>query len=95
MNAHPRPSRPRREGWPWPAPTGDANARETAQNADELASADALVAATALSVAQLTEELRLALRRLDEAQREARLVAECAAAREAIRLITRARQADE
>jgi len=53
------------------------------------------VAATALSVANLTEELRLALRGLDQAQREAQLIAECVAAREAIQLITRAQQADE
>ena len=89
MTADSRSSGPRREGWPWPAAVVAKSA--TAEDADELACANALVATTALSVAQLTEELRLALLRLDEAQREARLVAECVALREAGRCIERIR----
>ena len=90
MSADSRPTRPRREGWPWPASA--AGRPGMTQGADDLASADARVVATALDVAQLTEELRLALIRLEDAQSEARLVAECAAAREAGRLIARMRQ---
>ncbi len=91
MTAGSRSSR-RREGWPWESATTAARAGRVVHDAEELARADALVAATALSVAQLTEELRLALRRLQEAQHEARVVAECAASREAGSLIERVRR---
>ena len=53
---------------------------------------EALVHSTALAVARLTEGLRLALLRLEEAQSEARLAAECVAALAAGRAIARARQ---
>ena len=85
MSAAALPRRRQPEGWPWPA----RNA--VSPIADDRARADAPVAAKALSVAQLTEDLRLALRRLEEAQQEARLAAECEAPREAGQLIERAR----
>ena len=79
--------RQRREGWPWPA------ARPSSPtNFDSLHQSQALVQATAVEVARLTDELRLALRRLDEAQLEERVASECVASDEAARAIARARQ---
>jgi hypothetical protein len=82
----PEAPRRRREGWPLsaarqPAPSDDMALRES----------EALVHATALAVARLTEELRLALRRFEEARAEARVVSECVAARSATRVIAHAR----
>ena len=52
----------------------------------------ALVNVTALEVARLTEELRLALRRLEDAQLEARIASGCVAAQQAMTAIANARQ---
>jgi hypothetical protein len=82
-------ARQRRDGWPWVAgrPT-------TTPHPVDLDESRALVNATALEVARLTEELRLALRRLEEAQVEARVASECIAARDAVQAIARARRID-
>ena len=78
---------PRRHGWPWPttppeqAPPDDADLLES----------EALVRAEALTVARLTGELHMALRRLEDAQLEARIAGECVAARQAVAAISRAR----
>ena len=79
--------RQRRAGWPWPpAPQASRN------DEDALQESEALVHATALAVARLTDELSLALRRLEEAQAEARLASQCVAARTATRVIAHARR---
>ena len=78
---------PRRDGWPWPA-----SPQPSAQDDFGLRESEALVHATALAVAHLTEELRLAMARLDEAQAEARVASACIATREATEAIARARR---
>ena len=77
----------RRDGWPWPAASHPSTSDRI-----ELRQTEALVHSTALAVARLTEELRLALRRLEEAQEEARLASECVAARAATRAIAHAQR---
>ena len=84
----PEARRPRRDGWPWPA-----TPQPPSQEDFGLRQTEALVRATALAVARLTEELRLALLRLEEAQAEARVASECVATREAAEAIARARLA--
>ena len=79
--------RQRRAGWPWPSAP-----RASRHDEDALQESQALVHATALAVARLTDELSLALRRLEEAQAEARLASECVAARTATRVIAHARR---
>ncbi len=93
MSAGSQAPRHRREGWPWPDRAAGRN--ESTREAAERASADALVAAAALGVAKLSDELRLAVLRLEDAQREASLVAECAAAWEANRLLARIRRSTD
>lgn len=83
--------RTRREGWPWPDASGAAQA-PVDEVADAVARADIQLATAVLGVTQSTEQLRLALLRLEEAKREAELAAECQALREAGRVIARARQ---
>lgn len=83
----PEAPRRRREGWPWTAARQHSPRDENA-----LRESEALVQATALAVARLTEELRLALRRLEEVQAEARVASQCVAARTATRVIAHARR---
>ena len=83
----PEAPRLRPEGWPWPATPACSINDERA-----LRESAALVQSTALAVARLTEESRLALRQLDEAQAEARAASPCAAARTATRVIAHARR---
>ena len=83
----PEAPRPRREGWPWPA------ARQPAPSDDmALRESEARVQATALAVARLAEELRLALRRFEDAQAEVRVASRCVAAHSATRVIAHARR---
>ena len=81
--------RQKREGWPWPALVP-----RSTTHFDALAEAQALVNVAAVSVADLTEALRLAVQRLEEAQAEARVAAACVATREAEEAILRARRRD-
>ena len=85
----PATPRPRRAGWPWPAAR-----RPALPDDDALHDSQALVNATAFEVAQLTEQLHLALGRLEQAQLEARVASECVAAREAVQAIARAQRVD-
>lgn len=77
----------RRSGWPWPAAPHPLLGEQVA-----LRETEALVQSTALAVTRLTEELRLALLRLEDAQAEARATSECVAARAAGRAIAHARR---
>ena len=81
--------RQRRQGWPWPALVP-----RSTTDVQALAEAQALVHVAALSVADLTEALRLAVQRLEEAQAEARVAAACVATREAGAAIVHARRRD-
>ena len=78
-----------RAGWPWPAATQDTPIDE-----DALGQAQALVAIAAQSVIDLTEALRLALKRLEQAQGDAEVASACVAAREADEAIANARRHD-
>ena len=81
--------RQRREGWPWPALV-----TRSRPDVDALAEAQTLVNVAALAVAEMTEALRLALQRLEDAQREAAVAAACVATREAAEAIAHARRSD-
>lgn len=83
----PEPQSPRRAGWPWPAP-------QASLDHDALAASQKLVNVAALAVMELTEALRLALRRLEEAQAEARVTSASIATREADEAIAHARRHD-
>ncbi len=83
----PEPRRPRRPGWPWPAPQASIDDHALAEAHD-------LVTIAALAVTELTEALQSALRRLEEVQLEAGLTSASVAAREADDAIAHARRRD-
>ena len=79
--------RRRRNEWPWP-PASQAPLRDEAA----FAASESRVNAAALTVARLTDDLKQALKRLEHAQAEARIVSERVAAADAARAIARARR---
>ena len=83
----PQPRRSRREGWPWPA-------TQASLDHDALAASQNLVNVAALEVEALTEALRLALQRFEQAHAEASLTSEAIATREADQAIAQARRHD-